>query len=253
MLKFGPGGVGTPAEDGLDEISKADLKAAEIEFVRQIYMDNNRAKEVGYYAKKLGIVLSIHAPYYINLNSDDPKKVSASRSRILKCVERGHYMGAKYVVFHPGYYGKMSHEVTYENIKKQIIKIMDEIKKQGWKCEIAAETTGKINVFGSLDEVLKLYSDTGCYFCVDFAHLRARGLGKINYDEVFKKLKSYKKLHCHFSGIEWSDKGERKHVVTPKDWMLELIKYLKKNKKEAVIINESPDCLNDSIKMMKLV
>jgi deoxyribonuclease-4 len=252
-IRAGPGGIGTPAELGLDEIHKAGLKAAEVEFVRQVYMDNKRAKEVGDYAKKLDIILSIHAPYYVNLNSEDKKILDASRSRILKSVERGHHMGASYVVFHPGYYGMMGKEETYQNVKAQVLMMMDEIRSNGWKTKIAAETMGKVNVFGNLDEVLNLVKETGCFFCMDFAHMIARNQGTIDYEEIFGKLKPFKQLHCHFSGIEWTDKGEKNHIVTPKKWMEELVGYLKKYKKEVVIINESPDPLNDSVKLMKLV
>ena len=68
-----------------------------------------------------------------------------------------------------------------------------------------------------------------------------------------KKIKTIKEIHCHFSGIEYTAKGERKHLITEKKDIEELFKYLKKYKIDCTIINESPEPLLDAIKMKKLL
>ncbi len=215
-----------------------------------VYIKNEKdMQEIKKASKKYNIKLSIHAPYWINLNSKDKRKIEQSKQRILKSCEVGEKIGAYRVVFHPGYYGGMDKEKSYDNIKNAILEIQKEIKKNKWKIKIAPETTGKINVFGSLEEIKRLTKETRCSFCIDFAHILAREK-KVDYHKI-KKLFTDKNWHCHFSGIEYGEKGERKHIRTSKEKWKELIKNLPKNK-NIVIINESPNTLEDSIKGMKI-
>jgi deoxyribonuclease-4 len=97
---------------------------------------------------------------------------------------------------------------------------------------------------------LRLVQETGCSFCIDFAHILAREK-KINYREIFKKFGKFKELHLHFSGIEYGEKGEKRHIVTGEKELKELIENLPKNK-DIVIINESPDPLGDSLKAISI-
>lgn len=252
MIKFGSAGLGSPAENGLEELHKLKLDSCEVAFVYKVYMSNSQAKKIGELARKLNIDLSIHAPYYINLNSKDKKKIDASKKRILQSCERGHYMNASCIVFHPGYYGKDNPEVAYQNIKKAILEIQSEIKKNKWYIKLAPETTGKVNVFGSIDEILRLIKETHCSFCLDFAHIKARENGKITYEEILSKFKNFKHIHSHFSGIEYSSKGERYHKSTPIEELKKLISAIKKSKINVNLINESPTPIEDSLKAKKL-
>lgn len=256
MIRFGPAGLGGAKEavHSLEEYHKKGISACEIAFTYGVYLKEEDAVEIGKAAKSLGIKLSIHAPYWINLNSAERRKVEESRKRIIDCCKIGSLLGAYLVVFHPGYYGKMGKEETYQNIKREIINIVKEIKKRGWKINIAAETTGKVNVFGSVDEILRLVNETGCSFCIDFAHIRAREK-LIDYRGILEKFKSHGDIHIHFSGIEYGEKGEKRHIITPESEIKELLKNLQKNvskSKEITIINESPNPLGDSIKSIKM-
>ncbi len=251
--RFGPAGIGgvKQAPGNLEKYNKQYLSAAEIPFTYQVWMNNNQAKEIGKIAKKFNIKLSIHAPYYINLASEDKKKIEASKKRILNCCERGHYLGVKYIVFHAGYYGKYNEKECYQIIKKQIQDMQKVIKKKQWKVKLAPETTGKKSQFGSLDELLKLARETGCFFCIDFAHLLARE-GHINYKEIFEKIKKIPYVHSHFSGIEFTSKGERRHLVTPTSRLKELLRWIKRYNLSITIINESPQPYKDSLKGLKI-
>ena len=91
---FGPAGLGTPAVEGLERCKKLGLGAAEVEFTYGVRMTNATAKQIGAAAKRLGIKLSVHAPYYINLASKEKSKLNASKKRILQSCERAHYLGA---------------------------------------------------------------------------------------------------------------------------------------------------------------
>jgi deoxyribonuclease-4 len=252
-IKFGPAGLGgvKEATKNLEQYHKLGLKACEIAFTYGVYIKSEKDTEViRKKAKELDIKLSIHAPYYINLNSGDKKKIEASKKRILDCCKIGEVMGAEIVVFHAGFYGKLDKEVSYLNIKKEVLEILEEIRKNKWKIKIAAETMGKLNVFGSTEEILKLAKETGCSCCVDFAHLWAREQGKIEYKEIYEKFKHFDALHCHFSGIEFGDKGEKNHKPTPDEEIKKLLEILPRNK-DITIINEAPNPVQDAEKMLK--
>jgi deoxyribonuclease-4 len=252
-IRFGPAGLGgvKDAVNNLQLYHKLGLKACEIAFTYGVYIKPEQTKEIREEAKKLDIKLSIHAQYWINLNSKEKKKIQESKKRILECCKIADLLGAYCVVFHPGYYGGMDNQETYENIKKEILEMQKEIKKNEWKVKLAPETTGKINVFGDIEEILKLVKDTKCFFTVDFAHLLAREQGKISYKEIYDNFKDFDNLHCHFSGIVYSSKGERSHKITEENEIKKLLSVLPKNK-NIVIINESPDPVGDSAKSLKI-
>ncbi len=253
-ILLGPAGTGGSSAEGFNLVREKGLDAVEVEFTYGVWMTKPDALKIHELNKKLKLKLSIHAPYFINLNSKEPQKRGASRSRILKSLEIGTYLGAEYVVFHPGFYQGESKDKTYENIKEQIKKIMQEAKEKHYTPRLAPETTGKASQFGDLDELLKLKKQTGCHICVDFAHLKARYNGKIDYEDIMKKLaKLHEHIHCHFSGIEFTEKGERRHLMTEEKDISELFKHLKKHKIDCTIINESPNPLADAIKMKKLL
>src|SRR4030067_1275108 len=111
IIKLGP--AGSPAKstlEGIREVKRLGLQSMEVEFVRGVHMGIPLAKECGAEAKKHGIELSVHAPYYINLASEDPKKQKESIQRILDSAERGNCLGVREIVFRPAYFGKADKE-----------------------------------------------------------------------------------------------------------------------------------------------
>lgn len=248
----GPSGTGGDSIKGLKDIAAAGMKACELAFTHGVTMKNEKAKEVGKLAKELGLSISIHAPYFVNLASKEKEKVKASKKRILDTCERGHYIGAKFIVFHAAYYQGKDPEEIFQIVKKEILDMQKTIKKNKWGVMLAPETTGKATQFGSIDELIKLAKETGCAVCVDFAHILARD-GKIDYDEIMPKVKKIKNLTCHFSGINYGPKGERNHILTEPKAIKELLGFLKKYKIDARIINESPDPFGDALKTQKII
>jgi deoxyribonuclease-4 len=253
MIRLGPAGSPTKSTfEGIPYLKKIGLNAMEVEFTYGVRMKNELAKKIGKIAEKNEIKLSVHAPYYINLASKDKEKIEASKKRILDSCERAHYLKASHVVFHPGFYGKIEKEKCYEVIKQGIKEIQDEMKKRKFNTKLAPETTGKISQFGSLNEILRLRDETKCSFCVDFAHLRARN-GKISYASVFDQLKGINHVHSHFSGIEFGEKGERRHLLMERREFLPLAREILKRKKDITIICESPVTWQDSLKMKQII
>ncbi len=252
-IRFGPAGLG-PVKEAIKNLEKyhnLGFKACEVAFTYGAYIKKKEdAEKIGKRAKELGIRLSIHAHYWINLNSEEKIKIKQSKQRILECLKVGTWLGAECVVFHPGYYGKFSKEETYKNIENQMKELEEERKKNNFTTKLAPETTGKVNVFGGVEEIFNLAKETGCSFCVDFAHILAREK-KYLFEETFSKFSDYKDFHIHFSGINYGDKGEKNHIKTPENGLKELIKNFPKNAK-ITVINESPEMIEDSVEAIKI-
>jgi deoxyribonuclease-4 len=252
MIKVGPAGSdGLGNLKGVQKVAELCLDCMEVEFTYGVRMNLKTAQAVGTLAKELGIILSVHAPYYINLASDEKEKYDASRIRILDSCEKAHAMGARKVVFHAGFYQKRTVGQTYDLIKKAIGGMQKNISRKGWQVELCPEITGKPSQFGSLTELLKIKKETGCGITVDFSHLYARQQGEIDYTKILAKLP--KKFHAHFSGIEYGDKGERKHIRTTKIFFEPLARALIQRRANITIINESPKPYEDAIMMKKLI
>ncbi|MEN9625999.1 MAG: hypothetical protein RL557_327 [archaeon] len=252
---FGPAGLG-PVKDAvknLEDLSKRGLGACEIAFTYGVYIKNDADMAmIRAAAEKFNIKLSIHAQYWVNLNSSEKKKIEESKQRIIKCCEVGEKLGCYRVVFHPGYYGKMAPEETYANIRDAILDMQEVIKKNKWKIRIAVETMGKVNVFGSIEQIEKLAKETGCEFCIDFAHILARDK-VVDYEKIKRLFGKSSHWHCHFSGIVYGEKGEKHHKKTEKeDWKKLLSELQKIKNKTIVIINESPTPVEDSVEGMKV-
>jgi len=265
-LLFGTGGtpVSSPKRDsitGITTIRKLGLDCMELEFVQGVKMKEEMAEKVKEHSKELGIVLTAHAPYFINLNSKDSKKLKASMDRIIETARIGMLCGAKSITFHPGFMEKDPPSEVLKRIVKAIKKIEEEMEEKGIVMDIRPETTGKPSQFGSLSETLELCAETGLLPCIDFAHLHAREMGRYKNANEFagileKMVKvlgkgSLKNMHIHISGIKYGKKGEIKHLNLKEADLNyeEILKVLIDFGVEGVIISESPDLEGDAILM----
>ena len=252
MIKVGPAGSdGLGNLKGVQKTAEVGLDCMEVEFTYGVRMNLKSAKALGALAKEQGIILSVQATYYINLASDEKEKFDASIKRILDSCEKAHAMGARNVVFHAGFYQKRTAGQTYNLIKKAIGGMQKSITRNGWQIKLCPEITGKPSQFGSLTELLKLKKETGCGITVDFSHLYARQQGEIDYAKIIATLPE--KFHAHFSGIEYGDKGERKHIRTTETFFEPLARALIKRRVDVTIICESPKPYEDAIMMKKLI
>jgi deoxyribonuclease-4 len=257
-IKLGP--AGSPAGstlEGVHKVRELGLQAMEVEFVRGVKMGNETAKQCGAAARENGISLSIHAPYYINLASEEKEKRDASKKRILDSCERGHHLGATNIVFHAAYYGKLSKEHVYEIVKQAVEDMQNVLDSRHWEVRLAPETTGKGSQFGTVEELVKLAKETKCGFCLDPAHVYARDRGQIDYAKVLGYIQDGLRpqaLHCHFSGITYTLAGERNHEVlaSGKPPFEPFARELLKRKISATIISESPITWKDSLHMKEV-
>jgi len=225
-LLFGTAGTprssrGTDSISGIRRVHELGLGCMELEFVRGVKMGEKTARAVYDIARQLGIRLSVHAPYYINLNAEG-ETLEMSKERILNSARIGHICGAKSVVIHAGFLQKQSREAVYEKIKKAIVEIKERLKSEGIDITLRIETMGRESQFGSLEEALAITEVDGVLPCIDFSHLHAV-TGKNNSREEFASIlarveeklgrRGLDDMHIHVSGIEYSDKGEKNHIV----------------------------------------
>jgi deoxyribonuclease-4 len=252
LIRVGPAGSsGLGNLKGVNRVAEMGLDCMEVEFTYGVRMDPKSAKEVGVLAREKGVLLSVHAPYYINLASEEKEKLAASKKRLLDSCQRAHAMGARNVTFHAGFYQTRTTGQTYERIKKAMVGLQKQIARRKWQVTLCPEVTGKPSQFGSLEELLRLKKETGCGITVDFSHLYARLQGDIDYAAILKKLP--KKFHAHFSGIEYGPKGERKHIRTTPEFFEPLARELVKHNPDITIISESPKPYKDAVMMQKVI
>jgi len=228
-----------------------------------VHMSEFSAQEVGRTGSRLGIALSAHAPYYINLNANEPEKVAASQERLLKTARIAHLCGARSVVFHTAFYLGRPPEETYDTVKQRLAEVLARLKSERNSIRLRPEVTGKPGQFGTVDELLKLCSELeGLAPCIDFAHVHARE-GKVNYyaefasvlGQIKKQLgeAAIKDMHMHISGIRYSGKGELSHLNLKESDLnyTELLKALKDYGAGGTVICESPN-LEEDAALLKL-
>ena len=262
-LSFRFGTVGspksTPKKPGgsvgaVIHIADLGLNGLELGWVRSVRVSEKTCVLIKDTALEHDVAISVHAPYYINLNADD-EEWPKSRKRLMDAAHYGYLAGATDIVFHPGsYFGKSSEEVLPIAIDR-LAGCLDEIRSAGNTVIIRPETMGKSAMLGSLEDTLKMsQAIEGVEPCIDFAHLHARpGDGSMNsYDEWARILDEYgtslgavalQNLHTHLSGIEYTPKGEKNHLPLEESDLdfRALLQALKDFKCAGHIFIESPD------------
>ncbi len=265
-LLFGTAGIPVSTEkrntlEGIKQVRKLGLDAMELEFVHSVNISREKAPPVKQASKENGIVLTCHGQYYMNLNSTTVK-INETKARILNAARIAWLCGAWSLCFHAAYYMEKKPEDVYGIVKKHLEEVAKILDDEGNKIWLRPELTGRASQFGTLEELVKLSSDIERVMpCVDFSHSHAR-TGKNNvYEEFCSMLSSIENIgndalqnmHMHLSGIEYSEKGEKKHLELKNSDMnyKDLMKALKDFKVAGVIISESPNIEKDAMLIKK--
>ncbi len=265
MIYLGPAGIPLGAKSTRESMSilkERGLNAMEVEFVYHVNMKPETAEIIGKEAKKNGIRLSAHAPYYINLNSKTKEAVKKSRIWIYKVAELCDIMEAPIIAFHPGFYHGMKKEVVERNIKRQLKHMLRRIQKEDWNVLLGLEVTGKKSAWGTIEDVVEMCKDVeGTIPVVDWAHHHARLGGgltkKEDFEYVFSKYEELDNdiMHCHLSCIKYGDKGEIEHLDLGKgepDYDPGLSVF-KEKKYDIVLILETKAKDDDALMMKKML
>ena len=232
--RFGPAGVpplfrilGARLSDVPRLLREEGLDAFEYQAVRwgqKPQMKQEDAENLGFQARKNDVLLSLHGSYYVNL-CGKKEVVEASKRRLVACATAAQWMGAYVVVFHMGFYGRVEKSYAFRNCVtalKDIVATMNSLGIQNVK--LGPETMGRVFQVGSLDEILTICEEVEqTQLAIDWSHLHARQQGRFKkvddfravVEEVEKRLgtEAARNMHCHFSKIEYTDKGERRHHV----------------------------------------
>ncbi|AGL03234.1 TIM barrel protein [Desulfoscipio gibsoniae] len=234
QVRFGPAGnadsfYAAGFKSSLDMpgwLAGMGLNAYEYQCVRGVHIKEPTAAKLGEAARKHNIALSIHAPYYISLGSSDQLIREKTRKHFLDALRAASWMGARTVVMHPG--GKVGNDrlAALRRAKENLAELLDVAGDEGLSAiAVAPETMGKPAQLGNLDEILELCTvGERVVPAVDFGHLHAAGAGALKDEASFMAVLDrieevlgadvIKNLHIHFSPIEFTRAGERRHRTT---------------------------------------
>ena len=267
-LLFGTGGVPHSASTdttvaGIERIAELGLGCMELEFVMGAKMGEVEARLVAETAAKKNVKLSAHAPYFINLNARELRKIKASQERLLKTARVAALCGAQSVVLHTAFYLGDSPEEAYPKIKKNLEEVMLQLKRENNNVLIRPEVMGKQSQFGTIEEIIDLSIELdGIAPCIDFAHWHARTGASNSYQEFTAILEQIEQrlgrtalddMHIHLSGIKYGAKGEIKHLpLQEADFQYaELLRALKDFNVKGLVICESPSLEDDAVLMQE--
>ncbi|AIF51079.1 TIM barrel protein [Pelosinus sp. UFO1] len=204
-------------------LGKQKLTAYEYQCSRGVHIKEETAREIGRQAEKYGIKLSIHAPYFISLATEDEKITANTQNHFMRSLEVARWIGADRIVFHMGGPGKQTRTAAMLRVKRAFSAVLELMEQRGFTgVYLCPETMGKQNQLGSLEEVVDICSMSKWVTpTVDFGHLHAVSGGQYitesEFESVFdiigEKLGAEvaKQLHIHFSRIEFTKGGEKRH------------------------------------------
>ena len=251
-------------EKAFDVLEKLNLDGLELEFVHGVRMSPSNKKIVKKISTEKNMVLTAHGPYYINLNSKEEDKIEASIKRVLDTARTGYELGAYSVTYHAAFYMGMPADEVYKKVEQSMEKICTALDEDAINIWVRPETTGKPTQWGNLEEIIKLSKDFKQVLpCVDFSHLHARTNGSYNtydefckiFDDIGNQIGSYalENFHAHIAGIEYGEKGEKKHLMLKESDMnyKDLMKAFKKFDVKGVIVCESPIMEEDAVLLKK--
>ena len=233
MIKFGPSGnsiafseVGNKtSEQSAVWVNNLGLNCCEYSFGRGVSISDEKALSIGNAFSEAGVEISVHAPYYINFANPEEDKAQNSYRYVLDSTKKVRLMGGKRVVFHPASQGKADRESAVALTEKRLKTLRDMIYAEGLDDLIfCPETMGKLGQIGTIEEIVRFCKIDKVFVpAVDFGHVNARENGSLKTAQDFKSRLQYmidqlgfekmKHFHVHFSKIEYTLKGEVRHLT----------------------------------------
>lgn len=269
--RFGPAGKPIDFKGDIAEVPaylrNEGLDAFEYQAVRGVRISKPDAVRLGEAAESNGVLLTLHGPYFVNL-CGSKRVVSASIQRLFESMRAAYWMDAKQVVFHLGFYVGQPKDKALDMCISAMKRVLEKSRSFGVSgVYLGPELTGKPTQVGSLEEIVQICQQVDdARPTVDWAHLHARENGRIktkdDYLEVMRfiedKLGSnvLKNLHTHFTNVEFTAKGERRHRPLEElgfgPSFKDLAEITAEQKLAPTIISESPMLDLDSIKMREI-
>ncbi len=229
-IRFGTVGspISTPrnggSPGGIARLRELNLGALELAWVQSVRVSDDTCAKIWEAGAQYDVALSVHAPYYINLNAETDEMWQAGRERLLAAARAGSKAGATDIVFHPGSYMKRQPAEAFRIATGRLREVAAAVQNEKLAVTLRPETMGKSALLGTLQEAIVWSREIENVLpCVDFAHLHARaGDGSFNsYAEFSAALelidaglgaRGLQHMHIHFSGIAYTGKGEKNHL-----------------------------------------
>lgn len=277
MIKFGPSGNSIAfgeagfikSEDSALWVKNMGLDCFEYSFGRGVNMSDERAVSIGNAFKAQGVEISVHAPYYINFANPEEEKALNSYGYLISSAQKLKLLGGKRVVFHPASQGKLKREDAVNLTITRLVEFAKMVYDLGLDdLYFCPETMGKLGQIGTIEEVTSFCIIDKIYVpCVDFGHVNAREWGSLKTEDDYESRLTYmidelgyermRNFHIHFSKIEYSAKGEVRHLTFEDDHygpdFSPLAKVLKKLKLFPYVICESAGTQDiDALNMKKI-
>jgi deoxyribonuclease-4 len=264
-IRFGPAGYPSAAKGRVSRVfsllNDVNLNALEYAAVYGLRMGPEKAEMIGHLAKKSGISMSMHAAYYISLLSKQQDVRERSKGRLMKALQFAALMQVKRIVFHPGGYSGLSQQEAYAVVRDAVEEVWEKAGHLGDGAILMVETAGKKGTFGSVDELIRLCQDVdGCLPVIDWAHLYARSMGRINDNESYLEIigrfedqlgnRFVDNMHFHVSGITYTKRGEKSHRPLGGEWgpdILPLMQIVKDVGYTPTFISETPNSLEGAL------
>lgn len=272
--RFGPAGVphifrilGAQSFDVPRLLREEGLDAFEYQAVRwgqKPQMRREDAERLGFEARKNDVLVSMHGSYYVNLGGKK-EIVEASKRRLVACAMAAQWMGAYVVVFHMGFYGRFEKSYAFKNCVDALKDIVETMNSLGIRdVKLGPETMGRVFQVGDLNEILAICEEVEqAQLVIDWSHMHARRQGRFRKVEDFRAVaeeverslgtEAARDMHCHFSKIEYTDKGEKRHHILDEarygpDFGM-LAEVFAEFKMRPVVICETPLLDVDAMKM----
>lgn len=277
MIKFGPSGNSEEfyeagfkkTEDCVKWLKLKGVDAYEYSFGRGVNISDEKAEILGDAFGEQGIELTVHAPYFINFANPDDEMACKSYNYLSESAEKMKLMKGNRIIFHPASQGKATREDAVNLTKERLKKMCEFIYLNGYEnMYFCPETMGKLAQIGTVEEITEFCKIDKVFLpAVDFGHINAREQGSLKSTEDYKQRLEYmiselgyermKHFHVHFSKIQYTAKGEVKHLTFednafgPEFYPLSVA--LKELKLEPVIICESAGTqLKDALEMKRI-
>ena len=233
MIKFGPSGNSeaffaagkSKSEESALWVKDMGLDCFEYSFGRGVNITDEKALKIGKAFFDAGVEISVHAPYFVNLANPDDEMAEKSYNYILESAKKCLLMGGNRVVFHPASQGKMKREQAVSLTVERLKALKTKIYENGLNgVKFCPETMGKQGQIGTVEEITEFCKVDEVFTpCVDFGHVNARECGSLKTERDFIDRLEYminelgysrmQDFHVHFSKIEYSAKGEIRHLT----------------------------------------
>ena len=277
MILFGPSGNSisfglegyTKTEQAASWLKRRGLDCYEYSFGRGVNLGEEKARIIGEEFKKCGVKISVHAPYYINFASTEEDKASNSFRYVLESARAAELMGAQRIVFHPAAQGKQTRESAVNLTLNRLLTLCDYVYANNLEhLYFCPETMGKLGQIGTVEEIAAFCKTDKIFLpAMDFGHINAREQGSLKTEEDYGERLDYmiselgyermKHFHVHFSKIQYSEKGEVRHLTFEDDKygpeFPPLAAALKKRGLEPYVICESAGTQAEDAAYMKQV